>query len=55
MYLSSSSSKFSIINVVTVVIIPIKRFAQERVTKAELGIEKMKLKGYIRGTEAHLH
>ena len=53
MYISSSSSKFSRTNVVMVVMIPMKRFTQERVTKAELGMEKMKLAGYIRGMEDH--
>ena len=37
-----------------VVMIPMKRLTQERVTKAVLGMEKTKLAGYIRGTEDHL-
>ena len=32
--------------------LPMKRLTQERVTKAELGMAKMKEKGYMRGTEA---
>ena len=69
-FFSSSSSKFSSTNVVTVVMIPgyqhcylqfgqahlnclpMKRLTQERVTKAELGMAKMKENGYMRGTEA---
>jgi hypothetical protein len=54
MYLSSSSSKFSRTNVVMVVMIPMKRLTQERVTKAELGMLKMKVAGYMSGTEDHL-
>ena len=37
-----------------VVMMPMKRLTQERVTKAEEGIEKTKLAGYMRGTEDHL-
>ncbi len=48
---SSSSSKFSRTNVVTVVMMPMKRFAQLRATKAEEGTEKANEAGYIRGTE----
>ena len=39
---------------VTVVMIPRKRFIQARVTKAVEGIEKKKLAGYIIGTEENL-
>ena len=51
---SSSSRKSSKVNVVTVVITPMNKFAQERVTKAEEGMEKRKLVGYIRGMEEKL-
>ena len=51
MFFSSASSKFSRTKVVTVVMMPMNRLTQDRVTKAELGMEKMKEKGYIRGTE----
>ena len=54
MYISSSSSKFSRTKVVMVVMMPINKLTQERVTKAEDGMEKMKLAGYMRGTEDHL-
>ena len=37
-----------------VVMMPMKRLTQERVTKAEEGIEKTKLAGYMRGTEDRL-
>ena len=37
-----------------VVMMPMKRLTQERVTKAEEGIEKTKLAGYMRGTEDQL-
>ena len=36
------------------VMMPMKRLTQERVTKAEEGIEKTKLAGYMRGTEDQL-
>ena len=54
MYFSSSSSKFSRTKVVMVVMMPMKRLTQERVTKAEEGMENTKLAGYMRGTEDHL-
>ena len=47
MYISSSSSKFSRTKVVMVVMMPINKLTQERVTKAEDGMEKTKLAGYI--------
>ena len=54
MYFSSSSSKFSRTKVVMVVMMPMNRLTQESVTKAEDGIEKTKLAGYMRGTDDHL-
>ena len=39
---------------VMVVMMPMNKLTQERVTKAEDGMEKMKLAGYMRGTEDHL-
>ena len=54
MYFNSSSSKFSKTKVVMVVMMPMNRFAHARVTNAELGMEKVKLAGYINGTEAQL-
>ena len=54
MYFSSSSSKFSRTKVVMVVMMPMNKLTQERVTKAEDRMEKMKLAGYMRGTEDHL-
>ena len=54
MYFSSSSSKFSRTKVVMVVMMPMNKLTQERVTKAEDGMEKTKLAGYMRGTEDHL-
>ena len=37
-----------------VVMMPMNKLTQERVTKAEDGMEKTKLAGYMRGTEDHL-
>ena len=37
-----------------VVMMPMNKLTQERVTKADDGTEKMKLAGYMRGTEDHL-
>ena len=51
---SSSSSKFSRTKVVTVVMMPTKRFVHESVTKAELGISKAKDDGYISGMDENL-
>ena len=53
MYFNSSSSKFSRTKLVIVVTMPMKRLTQERETNAELGTEKIKLAGYMRGTEDH--
>ena len=39
---------------VMVVMMPMNKLTQERVTKAEDGMEKTKLAGYMRGTEDHL-
>ena len=51
---SSSSSKFSRTNVVTVVMMPTKRLVHDSVTKADDGTENRNDDGYIRGIDENL-